>query len=248
MNTFNQLQWPPLTRGMKILMGVYFAFFVVHPLFSGSLGIRAFIISNFYLSNQGLIGDLKLWQPLTYQLLHSDFFHFAFNMFALYLFGAEVERQIGFKAFLKFMAGAGLGAATIGVLWQLLVPLVMGGPLLSTTPIVGASGAISGVIAAYSLFNWNKSLALFGVVSFKGKWFIPLVIGMDMLRLWSGDNVAVSHHLGGLLTGALIVMTVYQPLQVFNRIKLWRLKRKLRALDGGGPRLRDPDDKGPTLH
>jgi len=246
MNTFSQIQWPPLTRGVKILMGIYFAVFLIHPLLSGSLGISDFIISSFYLSNEGVFGYFKVWQPLTYQVLHNDFFHFAFNMFALYLFGAEVERRVGLKAFFKYMAGCGMGAATIGILWQIVVSLVSGQTLLSPVATVGASGAISGLISAYSLFNWERSTRLFGVVDMKGKWFIPLVVALDLTRLVSGDNIAFAHHLGGLITGALIVIVVYQPLQLINRVKLWRLKRKFRVMDG--PRLRDPDDKGPTLH
>ena len=64
-----QLAWPPLTRGVKGLLILYVAIFAIYPLLAGTLGIREFVVTTFYLSNHGLFNDLYLWQPITYQFL-----------------------------------------------------------------------------------------------------------------------------------------------------------------------------------
>lgn len=238
-----QLAWPPLTPGVKGLLILYATIFLFYPLLGGTLGTREFVISTLYLSNQGMFGELYLWQPVSYQLLHHDFFHLLFNCLVLYLFGAEVERKWNLKAFLAFTFGCGLGAAAFGIMWYGAARLISGQPGFDTTPIVGASGAISGLVAAYCLYHWNHELRLMFAFRMKGKWLLPIFVGVDLLRLGLGSNIAVAHHFGGMLTGLAIVMVVYKPLQTINRLKICRLKRKLRALQGNSRPRNAPDDE-----
>lgn len=248
-----QLAWPPLTPGVKALLILYVVCFVVHPLFSGSMGTRAFITEHFYISNAGMLGRLNLWQPLTYQLFHADFFHILFNSFVLYIFGAEVEQRWSAREFVIFTLGSGVGVAVLATLWYLIAALLPGilinpsaiGPEgWVTTQTVGASGAINAIIAAYCLYMWNTPRPLLLGFSITGKWLLAIFFGFDLLRAFAGSNVSLTYHILGTAVGLLATIVVYQPLGLIGRFKLWRLRRKLVLLRGDGPTTPDLKDFG----
>src|SRR5205823_6729715 len=81
-----------------------------------------------------------LWQLVTYIFLHGGFFHILFNMFGLYMFGSELERTWGTREFTKFFFLCGIGAAITSVVVCPRSPI----------PIIGASGAIFGLLLAYA--------------------------------------------------------------------------------------------------
>jgi rhomboid-like protein len=130
------------------------------------------------------------------------FFHILFNMFALFMFGRVLENVWGAKRFLMFYIGCGLGAAATHLIMQYL----MGG----NAPAVGASGAIMGVFVAYAYLFPNTEIMLIPIpFPIKAKW---LAVGYILLDLFGGfgqmgnDNIAHFAHLGGALTGFLIVL------------------------------------------
>ena len=96
-----------------------------------------------------VVGDLTLWQPATYMFLHAGLFHILFNMLALWMFGTELERFWGTRAFVKYYAITGLGAAATVVLLSLL-PFGFAARTYGSVT-VGASGAIYGLLLAYAL-------------------------------------------------------------------------------------------------
>ncbi|MQY63707.1 MAG: rhomboid family intramembrane serine protease [Calditrichaeota bacterium] len=95
--------------------------------------------------------SLMVWQPFTYMFLHAGFWHVALNMFVLWMFGSELEREWGGAAFLRYYFITGVGAGLVTTLFN----------LNSTTPVVGASGAIYGVLLAYGLAYPNREVYLF---------------------------------------------------------------------------------------
>jgi len=138
-------------------------------------------------------------QYLTYQFLHGGFTHLLFNMLALYMFGRYIERQIGSLPFLKLYLMGGIFA---GICHLLFIHSY-------DTPMVGASGAICAVLAAFAVMNPNTKLMVFlGFIPviMKARTMILLYAAFTLLMaIRGGGNVAHLAHLGGLLFGFMYV-------------------------------------------
>ncbi len=144
--------------------------------------------------------DFRVWQLVTYMFVHAGFAHLFFNMFALWMFGRQLEYDLGPKRFLLYYLITGVGA---GVL-NLAVMSLTGDYGLT----VGASGAVYGILLAFGMIHPNVPLYLFFIpVPIKAKWF---VIGYGVIELVSGvtavDNIAHFAHLGGMLFGILLLL------------------------------------------
>lgn len=146
------------------------------------------------------------YQIFTSMFLHAPsfdmFFHILFNMFALFMFGRVLENVWGPKKFLFFYLACGVGASAA----HLLMQYIMGG----IAPAVGASGAVMGIMIAFGYLFPNTELMIMPIpVPIKAKW---VVIGYVLLDLFggfgkiAGDNIAHFAHLGGALTGFIIVL------------------------------------------
>ncbi len=239
-----RIAWPPLTRGIKFLLIAYGTLFLFQQ-FWGTMGVRVFLESALYLSNDGFLGHYYLWQPLTYQFLHADVFHLFFNALVLYSFGGEVEQRWGsVKHLIGYTVLCGLGAAVFIVVSQLIFPGVEGVSGFGRTPTVGASGGIYGVVTAFCIYNWNKPLRMMFVpVAIRAKWLLPAFILLDVIMtLGARAPISLSGHVGGLVTGALIVTGFYKPQRLMDHFRLWRARRRLRLLRGGHPLEKDPDN------
>ena len=141
-----------------------------------------------------------LWQILTYGFLHGNLTHIAFNMFALWMFGRELEWLMGSQRFLIYFLVCVVGAALV----QLLVAGFQGG----LYPTVGASGGVFGILLAYGLTFPNRIvMLLFPPIPMKAKYFV-LFYGLLELYLGVSGNapgVANFAHLGGMLFGFLLL-------------------------------------------
>ena len=140
-------------------------------------------------------------------------------MYTFFIFGTVLERSLGTKRFLIFYFVTGLGAAALhtGVEWlQASYYLSYGTPAamssyynLLRTPVLGASGAIYGVLIGYAMFYPNSILTLiFPPVSLKAKWFVLIFAGIELLTGVTGTADGVAHfaHLGGMLFGWLLIL------------------------------------------
>jgi len=145
------------------------------------------------------------YQVFTTMFLHAPridmFFHILFNMFALFMFGRVLENVWGSKRFLFFYLACGIGASATHLIMQYL----MG----TFSFAIGASGAVMGVMVAFGYLFPNTQLMIVPIpVPVKAKW---VVLGYILLDLFGGfgnlqgDNIAHFAHLGGALTGFLIV-------------------------------------------
>src|SRR5215469_916759 len=127
----------PLSTALKALIGANVALFLAQlffPIITDTLGLRPiFVLRGFW-----------IWQLVTYMFLHGGLFHILFNMLALWMFGAELERIWGTRYFLKFYFVTGIGAAALTVLFSLL-PFGFA-QQLQYSIIIGASGAIYGLL------------------------------------------------------------------------------------------------------
>lgn len=141
------------------------------------------------------------WTLITYQFLHGSYSHILFNMLALFFFGPRLEGRLGSRHFIALYLVAGLVGALAHILYT-LVSASVGGLYV---PMVGASGAVYGVLFAYASFWPRDKVLLWFVVPVEVR---VLVIGFTVLSLFSGlrglgGNVAHFAHLGGFLGGWL---------------------------------------------
>ena len=199
---------PPVVKWLLIINFVVFLVAILIP----DLG-------NFMYEYGSVLPDsfvrmIQPWRYLTYQFLHdpSTIWHLVFNMIVLYFMGPFVERAWGSRAFLKFYLISG---AAGGVVYTLLV-LVR---LLEAGPMVGASGAIYGVVAAIAVMYPRMKVLLYGIIPMTMVWLVVLVVIVSLLNIASGRNAGgEAAHLTGLAVGFFYVK--YKPL-----LTQWRMKR-----------------------
>ncbi len=143
----------------------------------------------------------QLWQLVTYSFLHGGLAHIFFNMFALYMFGADIERLFGSRFFAAYYFVAVLAAAVC----HLVVTAWMGGPPL---PTVGASGGVYGLLLAYGLYFPNRQLMLlFPPIPMRARTFVIVYAVLELVLGVTGTAAGVAHfaHLGGMLGGYLMI-------------------------------------------
>jgi membrane associated rhomboid family serine protease len=164
---------------------------------------------------------------VTYQFLHADFFHIFGNMLFLWIFGDDVEEAMGPVRFIVFYLGCGVAAG---------LAFVASDPY-AAAPLIGASGAIAGVLAAYLMLKPCHKVLVFI------PWFILWIIFRPVVRiaaywvlgawiltqLWSisvqaHDQVAYMAHVGGLVAGAVLF-----PLLRYRTVKLFECIRETTA-------------------
>jgi len=142
------------------------------------------------------------YQIVTHMFSHGSIGHIFFNMFSLWMFGKILENVWGGKRFLLFYLICGIGAAAL----HLAVEYFMGG----IAPAVGASGAVMGVLVAFAyLFPNTELFILFIPFPIKAKWAAIGYVAIDLfsgVASFSGDNIAHFAHLGGALTGFILVL------------------------------------------
>jgi membrane associated rhomboid family serine protease len=135
----------------------------------------------------------QLWRLASYMFLHSPdmIFHILFNMLALWWFGAELEDIWGGPKFLVFYFVCGIGAGLFSATYLLISPYVH---------IMGASGAVLGILTAYAIYYPTRQVLLFFIIPMKIR---TIVIGYAvfsvLFSLRGGDNVAHLTHLGGII-------------------------------------------------
>jgi membrane associated rhomboid family serine protease len=150
----------------------------------------------------GFEPSFKPWQLVSYAFLHGGWPHLFFNMFALYMFGPDVERLLGPRRFLTYYIVCVISAAAA----QLLVERVVVGPL---APTVGASGGIFGLLLAYGLaFPHRRLMLLFPPIPMPAWLFVTLYGLLELYLGVSGRDSGVAHfaHLGGMVGGFALIL------------------------------------------
>jgi membrane associated rhomboid family serine protease len=204
----------------------------------------AFITPLGAISVDGMLGGM-IWQPFTYMWLHStqSLMHILFNMFALWMFGGQLEQAWGSRRFLNFYLTCGVGAGFLIFFWNFLV----GNPYQT----LGASGAIFGVLTAFSLL-WpdRRIMLLFPPIPIRAIYFIPLLFVMQLFL--GGGNVSHVGHLGGVLVAGVVLRSELGRVLNFRSLRYrwhrYRMKGRLRAVRREEWEKRRQDDDGPTLH
>lgn len=145
-------------------------------------------------------GEFHLYQFFTYMFLHGDFNHIFVNMFGLWMFGRSLEYELGSQRFLIYYTVCGLGAALI----QVGVAFLFG----ESMSLVGASGAVMGLLLAFGVMHPNAVIMLlFPPIPMKAKWFVVIYAAIELFMGWRGvGNVAHFAHIGGMLWGLLLLL------------------------------------------
>ncbi len=141
-----------------------------------------------------------LWQLVSYSFLHGSLTHLFFNLFALWMFGVQIEVVWGTRAFVFYYINCVIGAALV----QLVVIASQG----TFYPTIGASGGVFGVLLAFGLMFPNRPIMLlFPPIPMKAKYFVLLYGVLELTLGVSGAQSQVAHfaHLGGMLFGFLLI-------------------------------------------
>ena len=184
---------PGLTPAVKYLLIINTAVYILTSLMI-PFGLGG-LIDWLVLNPRDVIHHFYLWELVTYMFVHEPFptiFHILFNMFALWMFGCDLESNWGSKRFLTYYFSTGIGAGLTAV-------------LLSSSPVIGASGAIYGVLLAYGVLFPDRLIYMYFLIPIRAKWFVLIMGGIEFLSELTMPGSTVSHvaHLGGMLVGFL---------------------------------------------
>lgn len=140
------------------------------------------------------------WTVVTYMFVHAGLFHLLFNMLALFFFGPPLEERWGSREFVKFYVVAGIG----GALLSLLFP---------NSIVVGASGAVYGVMVAFAMFWPDNPIYIWGIFPVKAKWLVAFLVGISLFSSFGARGSGVAHlaHLGGALAAFLYLRSPWAP-------------------------------------
>ena len=167
-----------------------------------------------------------VWQLVTYIFLHGGLFHLIFNLFALWMFGGQLERQWGTKNFIKYFFVTGIGA---GICSAVVSPDQL-------NPVIGASGAIYGILLAYGLIFPNQMIYVWFLFSIRARYFVIIFGAIELYASVTGAGGGIAHvaHLGGMFFGyayinyARIFKRMYTA---YLQYKLRRLRRDIHVVD-----------------
>jgi membrane associated rhomboid family serine protease len=216
----------PLSSALKAIIGANVIFFLAelpyHDLLVDVLGLHSLEV----------LRHGHLWQLATYMFLHEGLFHILFNMLALWMFGTELERTWGTRYFLKFYFVTGIGAAALTVVFSLL-PFGFA-ESLRYAPIIGASGAVYGLLLAYALYYPDRPIYMYFVFPIPAKYFVAIIGAIAFYSsLSSSGGIANATHLGGLLVAFIFLKgTRVHPLaELKYRYLKWKINRVRRKFD-----------------
>ncbi len=234
---FSGFQLTPAVKGLLIAnVGV----FVLQQLFPG------FLEYWFAFDTRLGINHFQIWRFATYMFLHSGLSHIMFNMFGVWIFGTQVEALWGKRTFLIFYLVCGLGGSILFGLFDLLGS--------GHGAMLGASGAVMGLLLAYGMSFPNNLIFLMGIIPIKAKYLVVLYGLMDLLSIPQSDGVAHMAHLGGLLAGFIFIQITIPGLskQMFRGSSLsskWKnaqTRRRMKVVRPDQSSTEDKNSRGQT--
>jgi membrane associated rhomboid family serine protease len=189
---------PPATRALLFINVAVFA----AQLLTGDLLLRPFALWPPASPQFPGAPSFQVWQLLTYGFLHGGLTHLFFNMFALYMFGGEIERLLGTKRYLVYYLACVIGAAVAQY-------VVVSNMEMQPIPTVGASGGVFGLLLAFGMaYPQRRIMLLFPPIPMPAWLFVTLYGLLELYLGVTGSGQGVAHfaHLGGMVAGyALLV-------------------------------------------
>jgi membrane associated rhomboid family serine protease len=204
-----------LTKAVKILIISCFVTFVVQKLVDYYVQSPIPGVSFFdywlALSPAGFVMSHRIWQLFTYAFLHNDLTHLVLNLMMLAFIGAELEAAWGIRRFLRYYFTCSVAA---GVVYLILKAIWWGadGAVSDWGVIVGASGAIYGLLMAYGLLFGERVLLFMMLFPMKAKHFIWILAGIQFMTIFPvfsgrGGSLSSVAHVAGMAAGFIYLWT-----------------------------------------
>lgn len=198
----DELDYPRITPAVQWLMAINVAISFLQLTVVGAADMQTALGFSTQTVRQG-----GIWTLGTYMFVHADLWHLAVNMYSLYIFGPRLEHRMGSGKFTHYYLWCGLG----GLLLHFLLAREGG-------VLIGASGAIFGVMLAYAMRYPDDLIYFFGVLPMKVKWMVVLLVVVNLMTGLmataapggvdaGGNSVAYFAHVGGFLAGLLYLRT-----------------------------------------
>jgi membrane associated rhomboid family serine protease len=169
------------------------------------------------------------WTLVSYMFVHAWLAHLAFNMFTLWMFSPRLEREWGTRTFVWFYLFCGVGGAIAHLVFA------------QHSAVIGASGAISGVLVAYALRWPDEEVYLFGVIPMRSRWLILAMLAMNLVfALSPSSRIDWTAHVGGMAFG-WIFLKLY-AIGGINRVRGWvsAVPDESEDMPRAVPRIRPP--------
>jgi membrane associated rhomboid family serine protease len=189
---------------------------------------------------EDVVFGFRLWQPLTYLFLHIGFGHVFWNMFGVWMFGTPIERDWGSRRFLKYYLLTGVGAGLLNV----AASFVWGGDAL-TTPTIGASGALYGILLAFGLLYPHRPILVMFLFPIPA-WVLVSIFGaIAFLSTLQGAGSGISHisHLGGMLFGLVYLRGGWLLYRGRRGLAEWKLRQAKRKFEVYMREQDEPEDR-----
>jgi membrane associated rhomboid family serine protease len=211
-----------ITKAVKYLLLVNLGFFLLEFLW------RADLIYLFGLTPI-LVKKGMVWQLVTYMFLHGGLFHILFNMFALWMFGCDIERAWGTREFVKYYFITGIGAGLFTFILS----------FNSQIPTIGASGAIFGILVAFALMFPNRLIYVYFLFPVKAKYLVIFFALVEFLASFRHTSDGIGHfaHLGGMVIGYLYIKSDFRIPSFFRfstyltRVRNLKHRRRMKVVN-----------------
>ena len=191
------------TEAIKILISINFVIYVLQSI----AGKEDVFFRLFGLVPNVFISELMLWQPFTYMFFHAPYYssvgisHILLNMLGLWVFGRELEQAWGKNKFLKYYFLTGIGSGVITYLFQ----------INSDNPVIGASGAVYGILLAYGISFPNRMLYIWGLIPVRSIWLVVIMGSIAFFGLLGrADGISHVTHISGMFIGYMLLKKKWQ--------------------------------------
>src|SRR3954464_6343740 len=200
--TYEEPQTPRMTRAVQWLLALNVGVYFLQLTLFGSDAVYS------ALAMDPARFPTAWWTIGTYMFVHAWLAHLGFNMFTLWMFGPRLEQEWGTRSFVQFYIWCGLGGAIAHL------------ALAQHSTVIGASGAISGVLVAYALRWPDEEVYLFGVIPMKSRWLVVALLAMNIIfALSPSSRIDWTAHVGGMAFG-WIFLKLYSVGGI-NRVRGW---------------------------
>ena len=192
------------TDVVKNLLIINVILFIGADFIMNAFGSSREMLYMFYYTNP----NFQPYQVITHMFMHGSFTHLFFNMFALFMFGPILEMTWGAKRFLVYYFFTAFGAAALHTLVSYIELNYLGNAGIQNSAVVGASGAVFGLLLGYGVYYPNNVVQLLiPPIPMKAKYFVMLFAGIELFLGVASFNTGIAHfaHLGGALFGLIMI-------------------------------------------
>ncbi len=193
--------FPPLTDVVKSLIIINVMMFIGTQIAGNEI---KYMLAVFYPTSE----YFQPYQLITHMFMHANVAHIFFNMYGLFMFGVPLEQRFGPKKFLIYYLLTGFGALFLYMVIMYIQINQMGMAIDINTPMLGASGAIFGLLAGFGVLFANHTIRLLiPPIPMKAKYFVLIFGVLELYLAFSGRDTGIAHfaHIGGAITGFLIM-------------------------------------------